>query len=502
MHLVNLGTTTRFAAVSLIAAATALPVLGQTSSSESTPTTTGQVLTVTLDTDGDVISEEVEEYIVSACADLSPAIAVNVVYTLDISGSMVNPDPATGGNPPTDILPPRGIGPEDDLNGDGIEGSTLDAAIAGLQALNRSFESLPDVEVAVVAFGNGALTADMNPAAGQQDFTGPRPGIDNSGNGEPDVNDVVSSAQTVFQGNGVAGFLEFTNNLTPTLSYQTNYDAALTEANAVLAAQPGSEANIIFMLTDGVPTTFTTGPGSPLQATVDAGYSVNTYGVGAGAVGLCDPGEPLDVIASSTNGTCTEVLDPADLIASLPGGSETDIDELVITVNDAVVAMASGPQAEQLCIDPLDILANLAPAENTITATATATDGTESSTSQTINKTMCLLMLGFDDAYVPLGGVDYLLTQPNLIWSVTQVTCPDINIPNNPQLMGMHVYLQVAMYNEVAFPSDPLQLSNGVDVEIGGDWTIYGSAGDILLWLNQDTPVGGVIDPGFFINGL
>ena len=488
----------RLAALLGLAAAAATSVAAQNPNEG--PTTTGQVLSVEIEA-GDTVSEEAEEFLVSACADLTPATAVNVVYVIDVSGSMVNPNPATGGNPYGNILPPETIGPEDDLNGDGLEGTTLDAAIAAVIQLNRSFDDLPDVEVGMVAFGAGGLSGDMSPAAGQTDFLTP-PDLDASGNGVPDLEDVARSLQTVYIGDGVAGFELFTDNTTARFSYQTNYDAALAELNTILASQPEADDTIIFFITDGQPTTFTTGAGSPLQESVDAGYIVNCFGVGTGAVGLCDPGQPLEVISGSTGGTCVEVEDPGDLTGELPGGSSTDIAELSLLVNGEVVAMVSGPESEQLCIGPVDVIDFLMPGENLIQATATTDDGTSVTASVNVNQTMCMLLLGFDRAETPLGNGDVLLVVPQAVWSVTMENCPDLAIPDNPLLIGFHAYLQVVMYNEVAFPGDPLQLSNGVDVEVGGAWSHYGSVEDIALWLNQSPSVGGVIDPSFAIHGM
>ncbi|RKY20050.1 MAG: hypothetical protein DRQ55_08905 [Planctomycetota bacterium] len=466
------------------------------------PTTTGQTLTVEVTTSGDVISEGASDYLVSACADLSPSTAVNVVYVIDVSGSMVNPDTATGGNPPSDLLPPAGIGPEDDLNGDGLEGTTLDAAILAVIQLNGSFADLPDVDIATVAFGNGALTGDLSPFAGQTDFISP-PLLDDSANGIPDLEDVVTSLQTMNAAPGVAGFELFTNNTTVDMANRTNYDAALSELNDVLASQPAADDTIVFFITDGAPTTFTTGPGSPLQDTIDAGYVVNTYGVGSGAVGLCAPGADLDIIASSTGGTCEEVLDPADLSGSLPGGSATDITELSILVNGAIVHTTLGPAGDMLCTGDVDVLAFLVPGDNVIAAKATTDDGSMvTATADPINKTLCMLFLGFQQTDTLIGPGDTLLTAPQVVWNVTMETCPDLSIPVNTSLIGFHVYLQVGMYNEAVFAADPLQLSNGVDVEIGGSSTSYGSNHDIALWLNQPTPLGGVIDPSFVIHGM
>ena len=130
----------------------------------------------------------------------------------------------------------------------------------------------------------------------------------------PDVDDVIHSLSTQLGGAGAAGIGQFTSNITAGFAFNTNYDAALTNMNAAFASQGAGDVNTGFFLSDGIPTTFTTGAGSPLQAAVAAGTKILTFGIGGGAPNSCDPGAPLRTIADATGGTCTEVADPSDLV--------------------------------------------------------------------------------------------------------------------------------------------------------------------------------------------
>lgn len=296
-----------------------------------------------------------------AVATLGEGDTANIVYTVDISGSMENPDfnpfqPAVG-----------------DCDGDGLVGTALDAACVGLIALNDSLGSATNLSIGLVGFAEGAKTADMSPAAGAQTFTTP-PDVDADSLGGGDVEQVIRSLETEFQGSATAGIGLFTPDLTPGFALATNYNAALTNTNAAIATAP-ADVNTVFFVSDGDPTSFTTGAGSPLQAAIDAGTIVNTYGIGPVAATACDPGRPLRVIADSTGGTCTAVADPSTLDTVLPAAL-TNIASLELFVNGTSVALATGSEALSMSLLGVDITASLVVGINTIEATATAEDGT------------------------------------------------------------------------------------------------------------------------------
>jgi len=270
-----------------------------------------------------------------------------------------------------------------DCDGDGLVGTALDAACVGLIALNDSLGSAVNANVGLVAFGSGGKTADMGPAAGAQTFTSP-PDTDANTNTVPDANEVIHSLTTEFGGPGALGGIGlFTPDITAGFPGSTNYDAALTNMNASFATQPATDINTGFFISDGLPNTFTTGAGSPLQAAIDAGTRILTFGIGGGAVNACDPGAPLRTIADATGGTCTEVADPSTLSTVLPA-QLTNIEKLELKVNGTLVATATGPQPVSLALSNVAITSALVAGINTIEATATAEDGTVVTASTTL----------------------------------------------------------------------------------------------------------------------
>jgi len=365
----------RWRAGALLSAGALIAVVVGTASAAnpaSATTTTNQTLTaeVTLSTTNNPVwlGTAVNA---SAEATLGEGDTANVVYVVDVSGSMENPafnpfQPAVG-----------------DCDGDGLVGTALDAACVGLIALNDSLGSAVNANVGLVAFGSGGKTADMGPAAGAQTFTSP-PDTDANTNTVPDANEVIHSLTTEFGGPGALGGIGlFTPDITAGFPGSTNYDAALTNMNASFATQPATDINTGFFISDGLPNTFTTGAGSPLQAAIDAGTRILTFGIGGGAVNACDPGAPLRTIADATGGTCTEVADPSTLSTVLPA-QLTNIEKLELKVNGTLVATATGPQPVSLALSNVAITSALVAGINTIEATATAEDGTVVTASTTL----------------------------------------------------------------------------------------------------------------------
>ena len=325
-------------------------------------TTTDQELTVTVS--HDATNDPVwlgTTVTAGAVANLGEGDTANIVYAVDVSGSMENEDfnpfqPAVG-----------------DCDGNGLVGTALDAACVGLIALNDSLGSASNLNIGLVAFADGAKTADMGPAAGAQTFTTP-PDVDADAAGGADVEQVIHSLQTEFGGSATAGVGLFTADLTPGFALATNYDAALSNANAAIAGAP-ADVNTVFFVSDGDPTAFTSGAGSPLQGAIDAGTIVHTYGIGPVAATACDPGRPLRLIADGTGGTCTPVADPSTLDTVLPAAL-TNIASLELFVNGTSAASTSGSEPLTMSLAGVDITPSLAVGINTIEATATAEDGT------------------------------------------------------------------------------------------------------------------------------
>ena len=66
------------------------------------------------------------------------------------------------------------------------------------------------------------------------------------------------------------------------------------------------------------------------------------------------------------------------------------------------------------------------------------------------------------------GPEDLLLLRikPNKTWPVLENDVPIFAVPDRPRYAGRHVYFQVLMHNPLVFPSDPVQMSNGLDVTL------------------------------------
>jgi Ca2+-binding RTX toxin-like protein len=208
---------------------------------------------------------------------------MSVGYVIDASGSTSEPG-----------------GPCGDPNADGQADTILDCEIAGVIAFNESVKPYTSFPVGIVGFGDDATEADMSPAVGFQSLTTAAADLDNDG-----TSDVEEVAKSLTPG----AFNEFT-----ALAIDgggTNFDAALSELNA-LAALADDPMRAAFISDAAGVSPFSTGPGSPLQATADSGTSVDTFSVGPNSAG-CGFSSPLLQIAATTGGECTEVLDGSQL---------------------------------------------------------------------------------------------------------------------------------------------------------------------------------------------
>ncbi|HEX5050755.1 MAG TPA: FG-GAP-like repeat-containing protein [Planctomycetota bacterium] len=134
-----------------------------------------------------------------------------------------------------------------------------------------------------------------------------------------------------------------------------------------------------------------------------------------------------------------------------------------------------------------------------ITFTALDSTGLSSTCSVTIVVAECFLLVGVEQTSIPIPSGDILLTNPLLLAPVTLTQIPVYGIPSNAALFGMHVYVQVGMFNPIAFPADPLRMSNGVDFMLGGAGSVYGPSSGLGLWALQPTPLGGQIVVQFSI---
>ncbi len=114
----------------------------------------------------------------------------------------------------------------------------------------------------------------------------------------------------------------------------------------------------------------------------------------------------------------------------------------------------------------------------------------------------CMLLLGLSPMSMPLpfGGQDTLLVDPIGAYLVTISGVPVFPVPSVPGLAGAHIYFQVYMNNPVAFPLDPVQMSNGLDVTLGIGTQSYGAGSGIRLWALEPPALGGVVRMNFGFN--
>lgn len=259
---------------------------------------------------------------------------VSVVYVVDISGSTSR----DGGDCNGDGLENAG----DDINGDGAAGEIIDCEIAGVQELEQQLDAInADIETGLVSFDSSASAE--------------------TGFGDPGRTEVDDAVTALDSGGG------------------TNFNAALTAMNTLFEDAKTGNRKIGYFFTDGR-ANLSTGPGTPLQAAIDAGIVVNTFSVGASAVG-CGADSPLKAIADATGGECIQVDDPSDLTAVLEGLRPAGIEKVEISVNGGAPVEAD-----------VDLLGNfkqtvtgIVVGPNTIKATVTTTEQQTASDQVVVN---------------------------------------------------------------------------------------------------------------------
>lgn len=241
---------------------------------DSKPTTSGDVLTITISNPTDQ-----QVYPIGANVDVVGRITLgnssggaSVSYIIDTSGSTTDPvDPPCPGG-----------------------ATVLDCEKDGAKALNASIAGIPSgVQAGVIQFDSSSSVV--------QGFVAPS---------DPLVDTAIDSLTA---GGG------------------TDFDAALATNNTLFAGAPAGDRKIAYLLSDGQ-STVSTGAGSPLALAVAAGIQVNTFSVGGGAAG-CDPGSSLLEIATASGGTCTPVTDPTTLAAVLGDLKPPGIDRVELTFN-------------------------------------------------------------------------------------------------------------------------------------------------------------------------
>ncbi len=109
----------------------------------------------------------------------------------------------------------------------------------------------------------------------------------------------------------------------------------------------------------------------------------------------------------------------------------------------------------------------------------------------TINVGECFLLLGLSQTQISFGRNRDLLVDPFMWPAVTMEEIPVLAIPNISQLIGIHIYSQIVMFNPVVFPNDPVKFSNGIDLQIGREPVLYGPEMGMQAWVLENS-----IQPG------
>ncbi|MEM7345005.1 MAG: Ig-like domain-containing protein, partial [Chloroflexota bacterium] len=318
--------------------------------------------------------------------------AANILYVVDASGSTIfTTDLDCNGNGVTGEI-------GDNYNDDFYIGSILDCEISGIQALNSSLFGVSGLDVGMVVFGSTAILADVMPASGYQIFTTP-PDIDQDGNTINDLEEVGRSL-------GISGYSYVSKFTTQIFNSGTYFEDALDTVNQGFATQPENETNVAFFLSDGESLFFNPATSPALATAVAKGTIINTFSIGSYATG-CGTTSDLQQIAVATGGTCTEVIDPSDLAAALPGVTPTGIDRVEVSLNGAAAIPAT---LNALGVWSLTPLSGLVCGTNTIQATVYATDGTTVTADTTVQGECSLVItLSPINAVNPAGVRDSVL---------------------------------------------------------------------------------------------
>ena len=297
-----------------------------------------------------------------------PVPNTTLVYVLDVSGS-TDQSGGCGG----------------DQNGDGNADFILDCEIAAAKATNQSAIATGTVlDVGTVAFGSTAVTGDVGPAVGDQSLTGPDTDADSAGG--PDVEQVLGSAFSD-SGGGNGGYQQFTLKNAGQL---TNYEAAVAAATALATAGGGATKLVAFM-SDGIATAG--GSVADEVAAADlAGVTFQTFAVGGSAscgnTGTSGQGS-LNDIATGTGGTCTPVMNLADLPDVVPGVIQSQLTQVAVSLDQTLNGAADSafvpltnanidpdlPLAGPGDVDWTTTFPGLVPGDYEVCARATGSDG-------------------------------------------------------------------------------------------------------------------------------
>jgi len=236
-----------------------------------------------------------------------------VLYVFDATRSTASPQGS-------DCSGNGAVGADDDRNGDGSVGDILDCEIAGVEALNSSLAATAGLQVGVVAFGNQAAAADLDPVGTvtflHPGFTGgdPLPRINTVARSV--IRDQIGLYDLKTLGGSGAG---------------TAFNSAISVALSTLGTAPAGPKWIMFLsdgqaaIDDGL-----------LQQLTQSGVRLRSFGIGADA--SCAPYQSLYKMAAATGESCQLAPQPASLAAGLTGSRPDTVSGVTVSIEDVSVA--------------------------------------------------------------------------------------------------------------------------------------------------------------------
>ncbi|MEN8039953.1 MAG: vWA domain-containing protein [Actinomycetota bacterium] len=342
--------------IALLLVVTALPALASESES-SLPGGTPIKVTVDAPIDGTeyVLPPGGVDVSVEGTASIGYGTAdLTITYVVDVSGSV---NDSANGNCGGDV------------NDDGLSDTILDCEIAAVLALNAAAASSGWVdEVGLAVYGRYGAAADMSPIVGIDPTTSPSAGPAH----------VYTVATSVVASPTHAGPTDFTAKHVNRAN--TNFAEGLGAAGTIVGAST-SASNLVVFLSDGRSNDGAGYFGANLGELAATGAVVHTFAVGQGSSCSVGSDGTLQEIANATNGTCTEVQNPADLAGLVSGLLTSELHHLELTVDGGSPTVIPNsdistplPHAGPLAVTYSTPVTGLGVGEHTMCVTAVGSD--------------------------------------------------------------------------------------------------------------------------------
>jgi hypothetical protein len=229
-------------------------------------------------------------------------------------------------------------------------------------------------------------------------------------------------------------------------------------------------------------------------------------------------------MATATGGVYTQVSDPAqitDTILDAVANLLTTADVSVEAVGDVLpfvlsitppsyedVVLPTSPK-ETVCVE-FDVLLEGPPCDDQAVVfegmlDALVDDQTLDSLPLTLSQLAChqpdgVVLIGLrrvDEPWPEGGPEDHMLVGFPVVFPWNHGT-PPVQIPNDPVLFDLDIYMQVAVKNALLFPGDALKTSQGLNARLGQHFLgkPYGVGSGLVLTLVQPPMLGGSLQLG------